>query len=380
MDPLDQRISSAVFAFRGYNVTNLGRTPELLAHKAYGPTVARYLREGSDICSDLVHRKIDLVGRVERKEETSLNCYDEAMTLIVAVELAQLRLLAEFFDVRYQKARFAFGYSLGELSAVIVSGLYEMEHALRLPLEMAADCVALAEDVTMGVVFSRGPVLDFGRVERLCVRINLEGRGVVGVSSFLAPNAVLILGQGDTVDRFGAMLHDTFPSRVYLRKNPDRWPPMHTPLVWQRNIPNRAGIIMHTLPGGLQRPSPPVFSLVTGDFGYNDHNSREILNRWIDHPQRLWDAIYETLAQGIKTVIHVGPDPNLVLATFNRLSDNVRAQLTGRSLNSMGLRAMSRAVTRPWLGALLPSRTAMLRAPMVEHIVLENWLLEQNVK
>jgi [acyl-carrier-protein] S-malonyltransferase len=139
-------------------------------------------------------------------------------------------------------------------------------------------------------------------------------------------------------------------------------------------------MIMHTLPGGLQRPNPPVFSLVTGSFAYNDHNSREILNRWIDHPQRLWDAIYETLAQGIKTVIHVGPDPNLILATFNRLSDNVRAQLTGRSLNSMGLRAMSRAVTRPWLGALLPSRTAMLRAPMVEHIVLENWLLEQELK
>jgi hypothetical protein len=30
-------IRATAFAFRGYNVTNLGRTPELLAHPSYGP-------------------------------------------------------------------------------------------------------------------------------------------------------------------------------------------------------------------------------------------------------------------------------------------------------------------------------------------------------
>jgi hypothetical protein len=41
---------------------------------------------------------------------------------------------------------------------------------------------------------------------------------------------------------------------------------------------------------------------------------------------------------------------------------------------------MARAVRRPWLTALLPSRTALLRAPTVEHIILEDWLLAQPVK
>jgi hypothetical protein len=58
----------------------------------------------------------------------------------------------------------------------------------------------------------------------------------------------------------------------------------------------------------------------------------------------------------------------------------VQAQLTGNSLNKLGLRAMARAVRRPWLTALLPSRTALLRAPTVEHIILEDWLLAQQVK
>jgi len=287
--------------------------------------------------------------------------------------------LQDFFDIRLNRARMIFGYSLGELTAVIAAGVFEMQEALRLPLSVAADCVALAQNVTMGVLFSRGPLLDFEEVKRLCLTITAEGKGVIAISAFLAPNTVLLLGQNGTVDRFADQMQKVFPARVYLRKNSDNWPPVHTPLVWQKNIPNRVGVLAHTMRGGFTKPNPPVFSLVTGKMSYNDYNSREILNQWIDHPQRLWDAVYETLATGIETVIHMGPSPNLIPATFNRLRDNVQAQLTGSSLNRLGLRAMARAARRPWLTALLPSRTALLRAPMVEHIILEDWLLEQPV-
>lgn len=374
---LQNRMASAAFSFRGYNVTNLGRTPELLARPAFRPILERWLREASEVCSDVVCRKVDLLARVERREETVLSTYDEALSLIVAVSLAQLELLSELFDVHYKQCRFAFGYSLGELTAITASGVYKMQNALRLPLTMAADAVALAEGTTLGVLFSRGPLLDYGGVHRLCVRINAEGQGAIGVSAFLAPNTTLLMGQGRTIDRFAELMQEVFPDRVYLRKNTDPWPPMHTQLVWQRNIPNRAGVLLNTLAGGFTKPDPPVFSLVTGKANYNDYNSREILVQWIDHPQRLWDAVYETMASGIKTVIHVGPDPNLVPATFQRLSDNVRNQLARGSLNSLGMRAISHAVKRPWLTALLPSRTALLRAPLVEHIILEDWLLAQ---
>ncbi len=206
--------------------------------------------------------------------------------------------------------------------------------------------------------------------------VNAEGAGVVGVSSYLAPNACLLLGQGDTIDRFAERMREEFPSRVYLRKNKDRWPPMHTPLVWERNISNRAGVMMHTLAGGMRAPNPPVFSLVTGKMNYTDTNVREILYRWIDQPQRLWEAVYETLASGIKTVVHVGPEPNLIPATYQRLSDNVNARLQGYSPRGLSLRAMSAAAARPWLNAILPSRVALLRAPLVEHVILEDWLIE----
>jgi len=31
---------------------------------------------------------------------------------------------------------------------------------------------------------------------------------------------------------------------------------------------------------------------------------------------------------------------------------------------------------RPWLSAMLPERAALLRAPLVKHIILEDWLLD----
>lgn len=373
------RLYSTAFAFRGYNVTNLGRSAELLAHPAYGPTVERYLREASAVAADVVRRPIDLVGRVRRNEETTLATYDEAIALIVAMELAQLELAEKFHAIQYKSARMAFGFSLGEVSAVIASGILKMEHALRVPLAVAADCVALAEGATMGVLFSRGPLLDFDKVTRLCLEINAEGAGVVGISAQLAPNTALLIGQGATLDRFIERMHDVFPDRVYLRKNTDKWPPVHTPIVWERAVPNRVAQMLHRLPVGLPRPMPPVFSLVTGKANYTDLNARELLTRWVDHPQRLWDAVYETLACGVETVVHVGPAPNLIPATYKRLHDNVEVQLAGNSFNSLTLRAVSTMVRRPWLQAILPSRSALLRVTMIEHIILEDWLLAQKV-
>ena len=232
----------------------------------------------------------------------------------------------------------------------------------------------------LGGAVLRGPALDADAVYKLCLRINTQGKGVIGVSSYLAPNSLLIMGQGDTIDHFADLMCEWLPQKLYLRKNDSRWPPMHTPIVWQRNIPNRSAVMMQTLPGGFQAPTPAVLSLVTGKLSYNDFNARDLLNRWIDHPQRLWDAVSEMLAMGIDTVVHVGPEPNLVPATIKRLADNVATQLAAKSWEGVGLRAVSRAVRRPWLAKILPIRSSLLRAPFVRQVNLEDWLLEQEVR
>lgn len=373
---LQEQIGATALAFRGYNITNLGRSHDLLLHKAYGPLVRDHLHRAAEVCSEVVGRKVDLVGRVRHQRETSLRSYPDAIALIVAMEMAQIRLLEEFHGVPRGDASVAFGYSLGEITAVACGGHLKMENVLLIPLSMAADSAELARDVTMGVVFSRGPSLVEDDVRRLCLDISAEDKGAIGLTAVLSPNTILILGQGDTVKRFKATMRKSLHRRVHLRENDHRWPPLHSSITWQRSIPNRAALMMQTLPGGFVTPDPPVLSMAVPHTLYTDLNARDLLHQWTDHPQRLWDVVDHTLASGIKIILHVGPEPNLIPATYRRLSDNVTQQVTGRSLSSIGLRAMSGIVSRPWLASLLPSRTVLLRAPQIRHVMLEDWLLE----
>jgi [acyl-carrier-protein] S-malonyltransferase len=369
-------LSRTVLAYRGYNVTNLGRTAELLAVPAYRAIIEHELKRFGEVCADVVGYGVDLQNRVAERREPGLAAYAESVALIVAVEVAQLRLLQEIHGIDTTGTAFSFGYSLGELVAVGCAGIFAPDHMIRVPLAMAADSVELSRDVTMGVLFSRGPSIAYSQVGRLCEEITSEGQGTIGVSSILSPNTYLVLGQRDTIDRFRLLMKLHLPHRAQLRTNEHRWPPLHTAIARQRNIPDRSAVMMETLPGGQGNLATQVFSLVTGSLSYKSVSARTILRQWVDHPQRLWDAVDYCLAAGIETVIHVGPEPNLIVATFNRLSENVRQETEGNSFTSLGLRAVSGIARHAWLAGLLPARTNLLRAPYVTHVVLEDWLLE----
>ena len=374
-DDLAKKLATTAFAFRGYNVTNLGRSPELLGHATYGPTVERILREASEVCSEAIGRRVDLVDRVRQRRETTLQSFAEDVSMIVAMSMSQIELLDRFFAIPVREAKLSFGYSIGELNALLLGGVFEMQDILPVPLRCAEDCAELAEDVSMGVLFSRGPVLVLDEVLRLCAEISVGGDGIIAPSAYIAPNAMLLLAQNDALDRFQKALKG-WAERTHLRRNPHKWPPLHTPLLWSKNVPNRSGLALFDTAGGLTAPNPQVVSCVTGKASYNDFNSREHLVRWVDHPQLLWDVIYETLVSGIETFIHVGPEPNLIPATYARISNNVSEQLGSRYVAGIGNRVVSRIYKHPWLANLLSSKSALLRTPFVEHIILENWLLE----
>lgn len=372
-----EQLSTTAFAFRGYNVTNLGKTPELLEHPLSGPIVERHLNDASEIGSRLLGRDFDLVERVRQREETELETYSEAVCLICGVELAHIEILETHFETKFEDARCATGYSLGEVAALIATGVYELESLLTPILSFSEDCVELARNLTMGIVFSRGPTLDMETIERLCVETTLRGEGTVCVSSILAPNTVLLLGQNGSLDLFQQRMKELLPKQAHLKKNPDLWPPIHTQITRQKNIPDRASVMLETVPGGVSAPTIPLISCITGEASYNDFNSRAVLYDWIDHPQKLWGVIEDILNSDVTTIVHVGPEPNIIPATFRRLSMNVAAQLSEKSLAGLGLRAVSSIVrARPWLAQLVSKNASLLRAPLIEHVILEDWLLE----
>lgn len=373
-EPLD--LTSAALAFRGYNVTNLGRTAELLEVARYQPIVAEELDRFSAICSEYCANNVDLLQRVRTHVEPGLEHYAESVALVVAVEVAQMRLLQELHGIQTSQAQVAFGYSLGELTAISFGGVFPVDQMIRVPLAMAADSLDLAHDTRMGVLFSRGPSIDEVEVERLCLQITAEHQGTIGISAVLSPNTYLLIGQNETVPKFKEVMHDILPNRAHLRINSNRWPPLHTPIVRQKHIPDRASVMLETLEGCFKPPTPPVLSLVTGTLSYDDHSARAILRKWVDHPQRLWDVVDATLDMGVETVIHIGPEPNVIPATYKRLSENIVEQSSRGSLGAIGMRAVSGLARRPWLAALLPAKASLLRAPHVQHMIVEDWLLE----
>jgi [acyl-carrier-protein] S-malonyltransferase len=372
---LREEIADVALAFRGYNITNLGRTAKLLAVPAYQSIVREELDRYSHICSEYMSTRVDLAKTVTEGIDPSLARYAESIALITAVEIAQLRLLHEVHGIDYRAARLSFGYSLGEMLAVCSSGVFAAEELVRVPLAMAADCADLARDAEMGVLFSRSGIIAENDVRRLCVETTREGYGTVGISSVLSPNTYLVIGQGYAVDHLKEKLAAAIPG-AHMRINEHRWPPLHTPIVRQRHVPDRAALLIERLQLGSLPAKPPIVSLVTGKRSYEPHNARELLRQWIDHPQRLWDAVCETLACGANIVLHIGPDPNLVPATFTRLADNIRQQTNGRNFNGYRMKALSGMMRRPWLASLLPARAALLRAPHIKQINLEDWLLE----
>ncbi len=156
-DTFDGGIEAAALAFRGYNVTNLGRSRELLLHPAYAGIVREELTLTGEICSAAIGRKVDLVDDVQNSRPTSLATFPEDVSMIVAMELAQLRILRELFGVETDRVKLTLGYSIGELTSLVVGGVYHLDQLLTVPLSLSEDCASLAEDVTMGVVFTRGP-------------------------------------------------------------------------------------------------------------------------------------------------------------------------------------------------------------------------------
>ncbi len=378
-DDLKKQITTTAFAFRGYDASNLGRGPELLEHPVYGPTMRAMLDRASVVAGDVLKAKVDLAARVAAHAPATLDTFVEDTATIVAMELAQVQLLEQVFGVPVHEAALSFGHSIGELSALVVGGVYEMEQLLPIPLGLAHDCAGLTADTTMGILSSPSGVLDAEHVQRLCSSISSRGHGLVGPSTYLSPYQVLLLGQGDTLDLLEAEMREYLPAAVTLRRRPNHWPPLHTPLVWERSVPNRAAVALYHTDGGHEKPKPTVVSCTTGRANYDQWNSREILTEWTDHPQRLWDVLEHTLASGAELIIHVGPEPKLIPTAFDRLSGKIMKQLKSRHLDRLGRRVLPSISRNHWLARKLPLNAVLFRAPFVNHLVLEDWLLAQDV-
>ena len=323
--------------------------------------------------------KVDLAARVLAGEPSTLETFVHDIGTIVAMELAQIRLLEEFFDVPVPQARLSFGHSIGELSALVAGACTRWSSSCRSRWPWRPTAPNSPPTQLWEFSRSRG-LLSRSRTCSISARQSAAGdKGLIGPSTYLSPYQVLLLGQGNTLDPLEHEMREYLPAGVTLRRKPNHWPPLHTPLVWERNIPNRTAMMMYHTAGGQHKPTPNVVSCTTGLANYDEWNSRAILADWTDHPQRLWDAMEYTLASGAELVIHVGPEPKLLTTCFDRLSHKIMKQLKMRHLDRLGSSVIPSISKNGWLTRKLPANAVLLRAPFLHHLVLEDWLLAQDV-
>jgi [acyl-carrier-protein] S-malonyltransferase len=358
-------------AFRGYNITNLGRTRALFHDERYGGYLVRELQYASEMATKYLEQPVDLVSAAREGIDLAETRYGEAVAFILAVEFAHFAILREIHGLATEKCRVAFGYSLGEIGALVCGGLLPKESAYEIPLRVANDCHALMADSRLAIVFSKKSTIPSLAIGQLCLDITRETGETIAVSSQLAPNTLLVIGQGESLRELAKRLKEMRREGMVMRLKDNRFPPLHTPIMWQRHLTDQASLMLQKVAFADQPPAPPVFSMATGRVDYTPYNAREHLRQWMDHPQRLWDAIDFTLSHGVDTVIHIGPDPNLIPATYKRLQENV----TGQLQTNMGLLALSYAVHRPWLQSMLPQQAFLLRAPTISQVILEEELL-----
>ncbi len=82
---------------------------------------------------------VNLAARVRSHRESTLDTFGEDIGLIISVELAQLELLQQFFDIEYRGAKLGLGYSLGEITALVAGGVFTMRDVLPPLVSLAAE-------------------------------------------------------------------------------------------------------------------------------------------------------------------------------------------------------------------------------------------------
>lgn len=174
MFPQGNRIA---VAFRGYNVNNNGKTHELLEHPLLKHRLRERLDQASKICREVLGIEIDWYDRISQGVPSSLETYSEELAMIVAVELAHWDALLELLgEPGESRIRLVNGYSLGEVTATIVCGLMSYEEALTPILKLSQDAMLMAPDITMGIVFSRGPSISLELIRQKCEEITSRGK------------------------------------------------------------------------------------------------------------------------------------------------------------------------------------------------------------
>jgi acyl transferase domain-containing protein/NADPH:quinone reductase-like Zn-dependent oxidoreductase/acyl carrier protein len=222
---------------------------------------------------------------------------------LFAVEVALVRLLA-WCGLRPAVVS---GHSIGELAAAHVAGVFSLEDACRLVAARGRLMQALPAGGAMAALEATE-----GEVTSLLTSLGLEGQ--VEIAALNSPTSVVVSGEADGVDMASAHWSATIGRRATrLRVGIG----FHSPLV----EPMLAELAEVAAAIDYSPPQLPLVSNVTGGLVTTEVCSADY---WIDHARRavrFGDGIATMVAEGVSTLLEVGPDAQLVALAQETLDE-----------------------------------------------------------
>ncbi len=262
-------------------------------------------------------------------------CFDGPEEQLTATENAQPALLTTSYayleaarqqahPLIFEQPAFVAGHSLGEYSALLAAGAFDLATAVRL-VRRRGELMAAASAGTMAAILG----LDEAPLEALCKQVASEGEGddwKVVIANYNAPGQLVISGGVPGVQRVSELAKAAGAKRAVPLKVSAAF---HSPLM--RDAAAAMAQVLADAP--IADLEVPLLANVTADERQQAASVREELTQQVASPVR-WVASIEYMTQrGVDTFIEVGPG-NVLAGLIKRIAPqaqtiNIRTLVEG---------------------------------------------------
>jgi [acyl-carrier-protein] S-malonyltransferase len=276
-------------------------------------------REALDEASKTLERDVVELCR----DEEALRTTEHVQPCLLACDVAAFRVLA-VEGARFQAGA---GHSLGELAALVASGVLDLASALRFVIERGR-AMQEAADLRPGAMTA---LLGVTSVEAVQICEASRGDGVLAVANENAPKQVVLSGSVEAVERAERDARSRGAKAIRLRVAGAFHSPLMEPAVGR--------IREAAEEPTFEEPAFPIVANVTADLVRDPSAFRELLGRHVVSTVR-WEGSIRTLAEaGFDTFVEAGPG-DVLSKLVRRTAPRARVHSVGGSEAAVELARM----------------------------------------
>lgn len=228
--------------------------------------------------------------------QEELNKTENTQPSVLTVSIAALRALEE----RGIHADVTAGLSLGEYSALVCSGVFKFEDAVRLVKKRGR---FMQEAVPAGIGAMAAILgLDIEKVKEACIKASEIG--IVEGANFNCPGQIVIAGEVKAVEKAAEICKELGAKRAIML-------PVSAPFHTSMLAPAGEKLAEELKNIDLVKMNIPVITNVTGEYIEDISQVKEILKTQLKSSVMWEDTIKNMIKDGVDTFIEIGPGKTL---------------------------------------------------------------------